>query len=177
MLQSLYLEPFWLWPDEIGNCRELFLQPKLLIFFGVELLQSMLSMPPMSSGQSQKGSKYSDYNMFKFEPSCTWNKLCATFQMRQIHRGLVHGYFLLTATLSYIYMNKMSEKLWQYKASINDQTSAHLFVHIWSIWAFTSEHRRSWHQPPALSILIWSIRSFSAMRVVLAWVLAEKQLV
>ena len=54
-----------------------------------------------SLGQSQKGCTYSDCNIFKFEPSCTWYKLCATFQSRQIYRGLVHGYFLPTATLSY----------------------------------------------------------------------------
>ena len=38
----------------------------------------------------------------KFQPICTWNKLCRSSQRRQIHRRLLHQYFLPTATLSYI---------------------------------------------------------------------------
>ena len=56
------------------------LQPKLLLLFGDVLLHSM----PMDCHQekSQKGSKNSDSSIFKFESSCTWNKLWGSSQRR-----------------------------------------------------------------------------------------------
>ena len=53
--------------------------------------------------QSCEGSKYIDSNIFKSELSCTWNKLLASSQRRQICRRVLFGYFILTATLSYVH--------------------------------------------------------------------------
>ena len=58
---------------------------------------------------------------FLFEPSCTWNKLRGSSQRRQLFRMVLHGYFLHTATLSYIW----------------PESTSHLInlclLHIWSI--------------------------------------------
>ena len=87
MLQSLYVQPFWLW-----------LYDNLLAGIGLEdvLLHSRLTDCHQLKGS--KGCTYSDSsNIFKFEPSCPWNKLRGSFQGRQIRGRVVHGYFIPTA--------------------------------------------------------------------------------
>ena len=63
-----------------------------------------------SSGQRQKGCTYSDCLVFKFQPICTWKKLCRILQRRQIRGRLLHQYFLPTATLSYILKRKKKKR-------------------------------------------------------------------
>ena len=82
-----------LWNDNLYN-----LQPKLLLLFGDELLYSRLT--DCHQVQAKRVAHNSDCNIFKFKSNCTWNKLCAAFQRRQIQRGFLHWYFLSTATLS-----------------------------------------------------------------------------
>ena len=86
MLQSLYVQPFWLW-----------LYDNLLAGIGLEdvLLHSRLT--DCHQVKMSKGCKYSDSNIFKFEPSCPWNKLRGSFQGRQSRGRVVHGYFIPTA--------------------------------------------------------------------------------